>query len=118
VTLTLLPRVGVVGAAIGVLVGEVSIIAIALATLALPADWWASVARQSARLAVPVAGLVLVALLLRERTPAPAGFALALAVYAALALVTGAVTRDHRDLVAGVLRSGSRGIRAWMGPAS
>jgi O-antigen/teichoic acid export membrane protein len=113
-TVALLPRLGVVGAAIGMLVGEIVIIGAALGALALPSDWWTSVARRAARLLVPLVALVIVSLSMRERAHVLAALASALAVYAAAGILTKAITKEYRDAVADVLLSGGRGVRSWM----
>lgn len=113
-TVALLPRLGVVGAAIGMLVGEIAIIGAALGALALPSDWWKSVARRAARLLVPLVALVIVSLSMRERAHVLAALASALAVYAAAGILTKAITKEYRDAVADVLLSGGRGVRSWM----
>jgi O-antigen/teichoic acid export membrane protein len=103
-TLTLLPRVGISGAAVGMLAGELTIVAGMLALLAPPRDWWVRVGRRSSLLALPVLALALSLGLLAPRLPFVAAGAAALLIYMAAAAVGGAVTREHLRILLAVAR--------------
>jgi O-antigen/teichoic acid export membrane protein len=103
-TLTLLPRIGISGAAAGMLAGELTIVAGMLTLLAPPRDWWARVGRRASRLAVPVLAMALSLGLLAPRLHfLPAGAA-GLLIYVAAAVAGGAVTREHLRVLLDVAR--------------
>jgi O-antigen/teichoic acid export membrane protein len=107
-TLALLPRIGVAGAAVGMLAGEVVNVAGLLRLISPPAGWWRRVGGRVARLALPVVALWLCLLTLHARLPVIATVAIAAAAYGISAIAAGAVTREHLRLLFGEPFSGSQ----------
>jgi O-antigen/teichoic acid export membrane protein len=103
-TLILLPRIGISGAAIGMLGGELTIVMALLGLLAPPRGWWIRVGLSAARLAMPTLALALALLLLPPLLPYAAAGAAGLLVYVAVAIAGGAVTRAHLRVVLDVAR--------------
>jgi O-antigen/teichoic acid export membrane protein len=101
-TLTLLPVVGIQGAAVGMLAGEGAIVALMLRLLAPPRDWWTRILRRGSRLAVPVVALAIALVVLPRVLPFAAAGAAGLALYAGAAIAAGAVTREHLRIVLGI----------------
>lgn len=92
VTLTLLPRYGLAGAAIGTVAGELVKLSAALWLLHLPASWWAATTTRLARWLPSFAAMLAVALFLTR--PWPLAALLSVAAYLVTARLAGAVTRD------------------------
>jgi O-antigen/teichoic acid export membrane protein len=102
-TVVLLPRVGLVGAAFGMLAGEMTILAGFVKLLAPDTAWWKSLGRRLGRLALPALALWL-CLTMLHGLPVPATAAIAIAAYGGLTLAGGAVTVDQLRALAGGIR--------------
>jgi PST family polysaccharide transporter len=96
-SLLLLPRLGVVGSPVAVLVAESVVLALLVGAFPLPRARWGDAARRAAGLGAATLGLVAVVLFLRP-TALAAG-AIGLATYVALLHGTGAVTPHDRDVL-------------------
>jgi O-antigen/teichoic acid export membrane protein len=119
VTIALLPRIGIVGAAIAMLLAEAVNVAGLTALLRPSRAWWARVGGRLLRLAPAVAGLWVPALLLPHAAFGVAALA-GLSCYTALAALAGAVAREDRVLLAEALWRGPRAAwrRRWLGSES
>ena len=102
-TVMLLPRMGIVGAAIGMLAGQVAIVAAMLIVLSPPAAWWTGLGSQLARLILPTTGLWAGLLVLVPRVHSIVAAVISIVAYGVLAIAGGAVTREHWDLVTHVV---------------
>ncbi len=108
VTIALLPRVGLVGAAYGMVIGEVVTLAGALWVVAPSPDWWGRLAGRLARLTPPTAALIWGLTGFGGSRPPMWAAPIGLLLYVGLAYATGALTRQYLDLIAEV---------AWRMPA-
>lgn len=107
VTVLLLPAIGITGAAIGMVVGEVVVVAAALRVIAPTAAWWARQVVGIARLVPAAAAMAWCAVWIGPRTDPIVGIAVGVITYGGLAMVTGAVTRHHLQLI---LHVGTRAL--------
>jgi O-antigen/teichoic acid export membrane protein len=106
-TLSLLPRVGIVGAAIGTMAGEAVIVIMMLRQLALPRAWWAETLRRFGRLALPAVVLCGGMLGLGRYSSVAAAIVLPILAYGTLALTCGAIPREHRRSIFRLALAGS-----------
>lgn len=106
--LTLLPRLGIAGAAYAMIAGDLVIIAVFLMRLRLPAAFWTAIARDAVRLGPAALFLGATLLLLSGRVPPGASVAAALAGYAAF-LAGGALPPEQREVLRRLLRTASMG---------
>jgi O-antigen/teichoic acid export membrane protein len=106
-TLVLLPRVGIVGAAIGTMAGELLIVVMMLRQLALPGTWWAETLGRFGRLVLPALALIGGMVGLGRHSSLAAAIVLPVLAYGGLVLICRAVTREHRDSILRLAMEGS-----------
>ena len=97
-SLLLLPRIGVQGAAVASLCAELGVLSLMLRTFAFPADWWQRVRRHIWRLRWAALGLVGVVLVLRSAHPTLAIMG-GIPAYLLLVLQSRAIEHDDWDLL-------------------
>lgn len=95
---TLLPLIGVQGAAVASLTAEIVVLTLLVRSFVFPADWWGRVRSHVGRLALAAVGLAAVVLALRAVHPLLAAVAGA-PVYLGLVVLTGAIAPDDWDLI-------------------
>lgn len=101
--LALLPRIGVLGAAVAMLAAEVAMMALLSWLLWLPRAWWAQVGGRLLRLAPAALGLW-VAVAAFPQIPPAARAGAGVLCYGALVAAAGAIARDDRALLGEVMR--------------
>lgn len=107
-TISLLPRIGVMGAAVGTLAGELAMTACMLVALAPPAEWRLRMGRRAVRLAGPILVLGASVAVADSRLPVLATAVVGIVAYTAAAAATGAISRHHLLLFLRAVPGGSR----------
>jgi O-antigen/teichoic acid export membrane protein len=100
----LLPRLGIVGAALAALISEAIVLSVMVGSFRLSTDWWRRIEVRSFRLALATLGLAAVTWWLRALHPAVAALA-GVPVYAVLIYGTGAIGPEERDVIRRLLSS-------------
>jgi O-antigen/teichoic acid export membrane protein len=90
VAVMLLPRIGVMGAAMGMLVGDAAVVGMMVGLLHPPAEWWRRMAREAMGVAAAGAVLFGVLLVLRPHVNMSVAILAALALYGGAAVAAGA----------------------------
>jgi O-antigen/teichoic acid export membrane protein len=116
-TIALLPRIGLVGAACGMVAGDLVAIAGAAGLSRLPAAWWRRLARQVTAFAPATLAFVAIATLSPDGVPVLLTAAVSATAYVLVVLVTGVLPRRQRELLAAAIRElpGGPSVLGWWG---
>ncbi len=102
--LALLPRLGVVGAAMATLISEALVLTLMIGSFKLPAGWWRRIQIGLFRLALATSGLAAAVWCLRGVHPVFAALA-GVPIYAVLVYASGAIGAEERNLIYRLLAS-------------
>jgi O-antigen/teichoic acid export membrane protein len=108
--LILLPRIGISGTPIAMVVTELVILPLILRSLNLPAEWWRRIIAHALRLGLAALALVGVTLLLISAHPLLASLA-GLSTFAGVLFLSGAITEQDRALFSQLIAAAPGGTR-------